>query len=80
MKQFASIRSNHIFICNHSAQMITPPDFATFKRIGERIEEEFEEFAAKEKMPEMHKSDGFHQRVVNILDYFDVHTIYATNV
>jgi len=60
--------------------MISPPDFATFKRIGERVEEEFEEFAAKEKMAEMHKSGGFHQRVLSILELFDVHTIYAENV
>jgi hypothetical protein len=80
LKQFARIRSNHIFICNHSAQMITPPDFATFKRIGERIEEEYEEFVAKETMAEMHKSGGFHQRVESILELFDVHAIYAENV
>ena len=60
--------------------MITPPDFATFKRIGERIEEEYEEFAANEKMAEMHKYGGFHQRVESILEFFDVHAIYAKNV
>ena len=80
LKQFASIKSNNIFICNHSAQMITPPDSVTFKRIRERIEEECEEFAANEKMAEMHKSGGFHQRVESILELFGVHAIYAENV
>ena len=60
--------------------MITPPDFATFKRVGERIEEEYAAFVAKEKMAEMHKSGGFHQRVESILELFDVNAIYVENV
>ena len=59
--------------------MITPPDFATFKRIGERIEEEYA-FFAKDRMSELNKSCGFNQRVGSILDYFGVHAIYLENV